>query len=80
MLASAGGLVHRDRVFAFDYEPIEVFRQQDRDGLGHRANYPALDAVDFVENGQSAVLKDRIGIQYEEPGFHKWRVLGKKIR
>ena len=65
-------------LFALDHKPVEVFREQQEDHLRHRAYDPGLDAVDFVENGQSPVLKDRIGIQYEEPGFHKWRVLGKK--
>ena len=78
MLASVGRLLHCDRVFAFHHEAIEIFRQKHRDGLRHGSDDSNLDVVDFVQNGQSPVLKDRIGIQYEKPGFHKWRVRGKK--
>jgi hypothetical protein len=77
MLPRAGPLIHRDGVFAFDYESIEILCQQNRNSLRHRPDHPGLDVVEFVENSQRSVLKDRIGIQYEEPGFHKWRVSGK---
>ena len=71
MLAGARSLFYRDWVFAFDHETIEVFGQENGDSLGHGAHDPNLNPVDFVQNGEGPVLKDGIGIQYKEPGFHK---------
>ena len=77
MLAGAGPLLQRDRVFTLDYKAVKIFSEQHGDRFRHRPDHAGLDGVEFVENGQSPVLKDRIRIQYEEPGFHKWRVSGK---
>ena len=73
MLPGIGRLLHRDRVFPFDHKPVEVLVQQHGNRLRHRSDDSSLHVVDFVQNGQSPVLKDRIRIQYEEPGFHKLR-------
>jgi hypothetical protein len=62
MLASAGGLTHGHRGLSFHDKPVKVFGQQHGNSLGHGANYPRLDLVDLVENGQRAVLKDRVSI------------------
>ena len=62
MLASVGGLIQRNRGLAFDDKPVEILRQQHRHGFGHRAHDAGLDVIDLVENGKSAVLKDRISI------------------
>jgi hypothetical protein len=78
MLAGVGGLFYRDRRFAFHHKPIEVLGQQHADSVRHRADYSRLDLVDLVENAQSAILEDRVSIQYEEPCFHKCASKGKK--
>jgi hypothetical protein len=62
MLTGTGGLVQRDGGFAFNYEPVKILRQQNRDRVGHRPDDSRLDLVDLVENSESAVLKDRVGI------------------
>src|SRR6202030_4180042 len=79
MLARVRGLLHGDGIFALDDEPVEVLPEQYRDSLRHCAHDPVLGVVDFVQNSERAVLKDRIGIQYEEPGFHKSASKGKKV-
>jgi hypothetical protein len=38
--------------------------QQDGNSLGQPPNDTGFDFVDFVENAKSAVLKDRISVQY----------------
>ena len=78
MLSGVGGLLHGGWILTLDDEPIEIFPQQNGDGFRHRAHHPVLDVVDFVQNSQSPVLKDWVGIQYEEPGFHKCASKGKK--
>jgi hypothetical protein len=70
MLTGVGRLFERDGRLAFHDKSIKVFRQQDGNGLGQSANDASFDVVDFVENAKGAVLKDRISVQYEEPGFH----------
>jgi hypothetical protein len=62
MLPGVGGLVHRDRVFALDDESVEILAQQNGDSLRHGTHNAILDPVELVENGQRAVLKDRISI------------------
>ena len=64
MLSGARCLLHRNRVLAFDHETVEVFVEQNGHGLWHRPDDAGLDAVEFVKNGQSAILKDRVGIRY----------------
>ena len=78
MLAGIRGLFHGDRVFTFDHKSVEVFTEEDGDSLGHRAHNPDLGVVDFVQNSQSPVLKDRVSVQYKEPCFHKCASKGKK--
>src|ERR1700731_4825041 len=72
MLAGIGGLFERDGGLAFHHEAVEVLLEQRRDGLRQCANHACLDFVDLVENAKGAVLKDRIGVQYEQPGFHNY--------
>jgi hypothetical protein len=64
MLTGIGRLFERDGGFAFHHKPIKVFRQQDGNGLGQSSDDAGFDLVDFVENAQGAVLKDRISVQY----------------
>ena len=78
MLAGVGSLFERDGRFAFDHEPIKIFLEQCRNRLRQGADDARLDLVDLVENTKGAVLKDRIGVQYEQPGFHKCALKGKK--
>jgi hypothetical protein len=64
MLPGVGCLFERDGRLAFHDESIKIFGQQDGNGLRQSADNPDFDAVDLIEYAKSAVLKDRVGVQY----------------
>ena len=64
MLAGVGRLFERYGGFAFNHKAVKIFRQQDGNGLGQPSHDTSFDIVDFVENAQGSVLKDRISIEY----------------
>ena len=64
MLTSVSRLFERERRLAFDHESIKVFRQQNGNGLGQSADDAGFNVVNLIENAKSAVLKDRISVQY----------------
>jgi hypothetical protein len=64
MLTRVGRLFERYGGLSFHYKSIEVFRQQNRNGLRQSADDTCFDVVDFIENAEGAVLKDRVSIQY----------------
>ena len=64
MLTGVGRLFERHGRLAFHHKSIKIFRQQDGNSLGQPADDAGFDVVDFVENAQGAVLKDRVSIQY----------------
>ncbi|MEY2504089.1 MAG: hypothetical protein QOG27_369 [Verrucomicrobiota bacterium] len=78
MLASVRSLFHGDGGFSLDHESNEILGQKHADRLRERPDYTGLDIVDFVQNAQGPVLKDRVSIQYEESSFHKCALNGKK--
>ena len=70
MLTRVGRLFERNGRLAFHHKSIKILGQQHGNSLRQPADDSGLDVVNFVENAQGAVLKDRISVQYEEPGFH----------
>lgn len=63
MLADICRLVDRNRSIAFYEKAIKVFIEQCLDGFRETAYDAGLDPVGPVQNGQGAVLKDRIGVE-----------------
>jgi hypothetical protein len=55
-------LFERNSRFAFDQETVEIFLEQGLDGFGKIADDVRLQMLDLVENGQSAILKDRVSV------------------
>lgn len=62
MLPGIRGLLHGYGVFPLHYETVEIFPQQNGDSFRHRPDDPSLGILDFVQNGQSPVLEDRVSI------------------
>ena len=56
--------------FAFHHEEVEVFSQEDVDGLVQVANDPVFEVGQAVQNPQRCVLENRIAIQNEQSRFH----------
>jgi hypothetical protein len=78
MLAGVRGLLHGNGGLSLDDKSIKILGQEHADRLWERPDHPGLDVVDFVKNAESPVLEDGVSIQYEEPGFHKCALNGKK--
>ena len=70
MLAGVGRLVEGHRRFPLDQENIEVLGQKNCHRFPHGSDDPAFHIVHRIDNIESTVLEDRIGVQNEESGFH----------
>jgi hypothetical protein len=73
VLTGVGRLVERHRGFAFDEKDIEILSQENRYRLPHGSDDPAFHIGHRIDNAEGPVLKDGIGVQNEESGFHGGR-------
>src|SRR5436853_621155 len=73
-------LVERNGRLAFHHESIKIFIKQYGHGFGKCANDARFDFRDGVENSQSAVLKNRIGVKDEKPRFHSWTQFARRLK
>lgn len=73
MLAGVGRLVERHRGFAFDEKDVEVFSQENCHRFPHRSDDPAFYIAYCIDDTESPILENGIGVQNEESGFHGGR-------
>jgi hypothetical protein len=69
MLARVGRLLHRRRRLPFNHESVKIFGKQGDNCLRKRPHNLGFQ-IQAIENGQRPILKDRIGVENEHPGFH----------
>ena len=77
MLAYVDRLFHRHGCLALKDKGIEVLPQQKADRVRKRSHDAVFDPGDKVEQGQRPVLKDRVGVQNQQSGFHKRKMVGR---
>jgi hypothetical protein len=70
MLSRVRGLFDCGHRLPFDDKGVKIFRQQHQYRFGERPNDAGLKTIERVKNSQRSVLKDRISVKNEDPGFH----------
>lgn len=62
MLARVGSLFKSRDGLAFHDKDVKILGEEHKDRLRHRAHDAGLDIIHHIENGERAILENRIGV------------------